>query len=119
VPCKVTSNAQKNVLVFASFVTMTQPRVFMTPLSAFASRRTLVVPRSTTQMFATSASLPPFGNPNFGLTKTLLGRNLRQAVPAVEAELKKVGFGVLTTVDMKEAMNTKIGVDLLERPHGM
>jgi uncharacterized protein (DUF302 family) len=95
---------------------MTQPRFFITPLIAFASRRAIVVPRSTTKMFATSTSLPPFGNPNFGLTKTLSGRNLRQAVLAVETELKKVGFGVLTTIDMKETMHTKIGVDL-ERPY--
>jgi hypothetical protein len=68
---------------------------------------------------------PPFGNPNFGLTETLSGRNLRQAVlqvvlqvvlqavlHAVETELNKVGFGVSTTIDMNETMPTKIGVEL-------
>jgi hypothetical protein len=96
---------------------MTPPRILFTPLIAFASRRALVVPRSTSRMFDTmSTSLPPFGNPHFGLTKTLPGRNLSQAVQAVETELKKVGFGLLTTIDMKATMHKKIGVDL-ERPY--
>ena len=94
-----------------------QPRFFVTTLIAFASRRAFVVPRITTRMASTTlTSLPPFGNPDFGLTKTLPGRNLKQAVQAVEGELKKVGFGVLTTIDMKGAMHTKIGVNL-ERPY--
>ena len=63
---------------------MPQPRFFITTLITFASRRALVVPRSTTRMSSTLTSLPPFGDPDFGLTKTLPGRNLSQAVQAVE-----------------------------------
>jgi hypothetical protein len=98
---------------------MTHPRFLLTPFLAFASRQPLYFRQtSTTRMSSstTSTSLPPFGNPDFGLTKTLPGRNLSQAVQAVETELKKVGFGVLTTIDMKGTMQKKIGVDL-ERPY--
>jgi uncharacterized protein (DUF302 family) len=39
------------------------------------------------------------------------GKNFEEAVELVTAELKKEGFGVLTTIDVKETLKNKIDVD--------
>ena len=64
----------------------------------------------------TTTSLPEFGVPKYGITKTLSGKSFDEVVDSVTAELKKHGFGVLTKIDMKETMKKKIDVDF-ERPY--
>lgn len=46
----------------------------------------------------------------YGMSKTV-GLTYEQAVEKVTAELKKEGFGVLTTIDVKETMKAKLDVD--------
>jgi len=41
----------------------------------------------------------------------LKGKSFEEAVELVTAELKKEGFGVLTTIDVKETLKNKIDVD--------
>ncbi|MBX2992888.1 MAG: DUF302 domain-containing protein [Bacteroidetes bacterium] len=47
---------------------------------------------------------------NYGFTKTTT-LQFDQAVEKVTDELKKEGFGVLTTIDVKETMKKKLDVD--------
>lgn len=47
---------------------------------------------------------------NYGFTKEL-EIPFDKAVEAVTAALKKEGFGVLTTIDMREKFKEKIGID--------
>ncbi|MBP1653453.1 MAG: hypothetical protein H6Q28_9 [Bacteroidetes bacterium] len=46
----------------------------------------------------------------YGLSKTV-ALTYEQAVEKVTAELKKEGFGVLTTIDVKETLKAKLNVD--------
>jgi uncharacterized protein (DUF302 family) len=46
----------------------------------------------------------------YGMSKTV-GLTYEQAVEKVTAELKKEGFGVLTTIDVKETLKAKLNVD--------
>lgn len=47
---------------------------------------------------------------NYGFSKTV-ALPYEQAIEKVTAELKKEGFGVLTTIDVKETLKQKINVD--------
>ena len=47
---------------------------------------------------------------NYGISKTL-DITYEQAVERVTEELKKQGFGVLTTIDVKETLKKKLDVD--------
>lgn len=47
---------------------------------------------------------------NYGFSKTL-DIPFEQAIEKVTAELKKEGFGVLTSIDVKETLKQKINVD--------
>ena len=47
---------------------------------------------------------------NYGFSKTL-DVPFEQAIEKVTSELKKEGFGVLTTIDVKETLKQKINVD--------
>lgn len=48
---------------------------------------------------------------DYGISKTVpLG--FEQAVEKVTGELKKEGFGVLTTIDLQQTLKNKLGVDL-------
>jgi uncharacterized protein (DUF302 family) len=47
---------------------------------------------------------------NYGITKTI-GLPYEQAIEKVTEELKKEGFGVLTTIDVKETLKKKLDVD--------
>ncbi|MBP1679150.1 MAG: hypothetical protein H6Q29_1061 [Bacteroidetes bacterium] len=46
----------------------------------------------------------------YGLSKTV-ALSYEQAVEKVTAELKKEGFGILTTIDVKETLRAKLNVD--------
>jgi uncharacterized protein (DUF302 family) len=50
---------------------------------------------------------------SYGISKTV-SLSFEQAIEKVTEELKKEGFGVLTTIDMKETLKKKIDVDI---PH--
>ncbi len=52
-----------------------------------------------------------FGNPDYGLTRTLSGVGYADAVPRVKEALAKEGFGVLTEIDVKATLKKKIDVD--------
>ena len=52
-----------------------------------------------------------FGNPEYGLTRTLAGVSYSDAVPRVKEALAKEGFGVLTEIDVKATLKKKIDVD--------
>ena len=52
-----------------------------------------------------------FGEPNYGLTRTLTGMSYDDAVPAVKEALASEGFGVLTEIDVKATLKKKIDVD--------
>ena len=54
---------------------------------------------------------PGFGDPVYGLTRTLSGVNYADAVPAVKEALANEGFGVLTEIDVKATMKKKLDVD--------
>lgn len=47
---------------------------------------------------------------NYGITKTI-GLSYEEAIEKVTEELKKEGFGVLTTIDVKETLKKKLDVD--------
>jgi uncharacterized protein (DUF302 family) len=46
----------------------------------------------------------------YGISKTTT-LSFAEAVERATIELKKEGFGILTTIDVKETMKTKLGVD--------
>jgi len=46
----------------------------------------------------------------YGMSKTV-GLTYEQAVEKVTTELKKEGFGVLTTIDVKETLKAKLNVE--------
>lgn len=48
---------------------------------------------------------------NYGISKTV-SLSFEQTIEKVTEELKKEGFGVLTTIDMKETLKKKIDVDI-------
>lgn len=47
----------------------------------------------------------------YGYTRQLRGTKFEQAVERTTEALKAQGFGVLTTIDVKETLKKKIGVD--------
>jgi len=47
----------------------------------------------------------------YGYTRELPGATFEQAVERVTAALKNEGFGVLTTIDVKDTLKKKLGVD--------
>lgn len=56
-----------------------------------------------------------FGDPSYGLTRTLKGVSYADAIPRVTEALKTKGFGVLTEIDVKATMKKKLDVDF--RPY--
>ena len=50
---------------------------------------------------------------NYGISRTV-NLTYDQAVEKVTAELKNEGFGVLTTIDVKDTMKKKLNVDIEE-----
>jgi uncharacterized protein (DUF302 family) len=47
---------------------------------------------------------------NYGITKTI-ELSYEEAIEKVTEELKKEGFGILTTIDVKETLKKKLDVD--------
>jgi hypothetical protein len=68
-----------------------------TTTAALLTRRTMTM-TSTAASSASSLSLPDFGSPKFGITKTLTDTSFDEAVDRVQAQLKTVGFGVITKI---------------------
>jgi len=56
-----------------------------------------------------------FGQPAYGLTRTLEGVEYADAIGKVTEALKSEGFGVLTEIDVKATLKKKIDVD--HRPY--
>jgi len=48
---------------------------------------------------------------SYYFNKVLKGKNFNEAIDLVTAELKKEGFGILTEIDVKETLKSKIDVD--------
>lgn len=48
---------------------------------------------------------------SYGISKSV-SLSFEQAIEKVTEELKKEGFGILTTIDMKETLKKKIDVDI-------
>jgi len=48
---------------------------------------------------------------NYYFNKIVEGKSFDEAIEQVTAELKKEGFGVLTEIDVKNTLKTKIDVD--------
>ena len=48
---------------------------------------------------------------NYGISKTV-NLSYEQAIEKVTEELKKEGFGILTTIDVKETMKLKLDKDV-------
>ena len=48
---------------------------------------------------------------SYGYTRTLPGVDYDEAITRVTEALKKEGFGVLTSIDVKETLKQKLGVD--------
>jgi len=48
---------------------------------------------------------------SYGYTRTLAGVGVEEAVRKTTEALKAEGFGVLTTIDVKETLKQKLGVD--------
>ena len=47
----------------------------------------------------------------YGYTRELKGVSVEQAIERITAALKTEGFGVLTTIDVKDTLKKKIGAD--------
>jgi len=84
---------------------------FLRPSTTTTTRNVVRTFASTSDKI-TSSPLPGFGNPTFGITKRLPGVSFDEAMESVEGELKKVGFGVITKIDMRETMKKKLDIDL-------
>ena len=52
-----------------------------------------------------------FGDPSYGLTRTLPGLSYEQAVDAAKEALAGEGFGVLTEIDVRATMKKKLDVE--------
>jgi uncharacterized protein (DUF302 family) len=55
------------------------------------------------------STIATFGNPTYGITRTLTGVTYAEGVERVRAALKEQGFGVLTEIDIKTTLASKIG----------
>jgi uncharacterized protein (DUF302 family) len=57
------------------------------------------------------STIPTFGNPSYGLTRTLAGVSYAEGVDRARQSLQKQGFGVLTEIDVKATLKKKIDAD--------
>jgi hypothetical protein len=66
--------------------------------AALLTRRTMTSTAASSASSASYLSLPDFGSPKFGITKTLTDTSFDEAVDRVQAQLKTAGFGVITKI---------------------
>ncbi len=57
------------------------------------------------------STIPTFGNPSYGLTRTLDDVSYADGVDRARQSLQKQGFGVLTEIDVKATLHKKIDAD--------
>jgi uncharacterized protein (DUF302 family) len=57
------------------------------------------------------STIPTFGNPSYGLTRTLDNVSYADGVDRARQSLQKQGFGVLTEIDVKATLQKKIDAD--------
>ena len=57
-------------------------------------------------------SFGPFGSPAYGITRTLEGASVDEAIARVTAALAKEGFGILSEINVQQTLKTKIGEDV-------
>ena len=56
--------------------------------------------------------LPDFGEPSYGLTKTLPNTTLEEAKERASVALASEGFGILTEIDVQATFSAKLGVEI-------
>jgi uncharacterized protein (DUF302 family) len=56
-------------------------------------------------------TITSFGNPTYGLTRTLKGVSYADGVERARQSLQKRGFGVLTEIDVQATLKKKIDAD--------
>jgi len=94
VPTFVTSHLAPNT----KSLSVSRPTFALTRLKPFVASGRL---QRRTDFCMSFTSLPAFGTPKFGITRTLPGVAFEKAVENVRAALKNVGFGVITEIDMQ------------------
>jgi uncharacterized protein (DUF302 family) len=57
-------------------------------------------------------SFGPFGNPGYGITRTLNGVSVDDAIARVTAALADEGFGILSEINVQQTLKNKIGEDV-------
>ena len=55
---------------------------------------------------------PDFGEPSYGLTKTLMNTRLEEAKERARIALAAEGFGILTEIDVQATFSEKLGVSI-------
>lgn len=60
-------------------------------------------------------SFRDFGDPSYGITRTLSAISVEEAIERVTEKLSVEGFGVLSTIDVSGTLDTKIGAKV--RPY--
>lgn len=55
-----------------------------------------------------------FGNPQYGITRTLEGVSFEEAIEVTKEKLAAEGFGVLTEIDVKATLKKKIDKDIAD-----
>ena len=57
-------------------------------------------------------SFGPFGNPGYGITRTLKGVSVDDAIARVTSALANEGFGILSEINVQQTLKNKIGEDV-------
>ncbi len=94
---------------------MESSRCWLAPQLQHESATNITPPRWGTQLdnpVEIDMSIPTFGSPRYGLTRTLTGVPYADGVARAREALKAQGFGVLTEIDVKATLDAKIGVSV-------
>lgn len=57
-------------------------------------------------------SFGPFGNPTYGITRTLEGVSVPDAIDRVTASLADEGFGILSEINVQQTLKAKLDADV-------